>query len=75
MKTPSAHWREGSKWVGQGRVVTVHMWNKYPGWLYIQCKLQVLLFLFNYRREKGLKHTIMWTPKSLKRGQTVFNNQ
>ena len=74
-KTPSDHWRGGSKWVGEARVVTVHMWNKCPGWLYIQCKLQVLLFLFNYRRQKGLKHTIMWTPKSLKRGQTVFNNQ
>ena len=29
-KTPSDHWRGGSKWVG-GRVVTVHMWNKCPG--------------------------------------------
>ena len=27
-KTPSDHWR---KWVGEGRVVTVHMWNKCPG--------------------------------------------
>ena len=74
-KTPADHWRGGSKWVGEGRVVTVHKWNKCPGWLYTQCKLQLLLFLFNYRRKKGLKHTIMWTPKSLKRGQTVFNNQ
>ena len=27
-KTPSDHWRGGSKWVGEGRVVTVRMWNK-----------------------------------------------
>ena len=30
-KTPSDHWRGGLKWVGEGRVETVHMWNKCPG--------------------------------------------
>ena len=30
-KTPSDHWRGGSKRVEEGRVVTVDMWNKCPG--------------------------------------------
>ena len=29
-KTPLDHWRGGSKWVGEARVVTVYMWNKCP---------------------------------------------
>ena len=71
-KTPSYQWRGGSKWVGEGRVVTVHMWNKCSGFALatftLNSKCFCFFFLFNNRRKKGLKHTIMWTPKSLKTG-------
>ena len=74
-KTPSYQWRGGSKWVGEGRVLTVQMWNKCSSFAVATfTKCFCFFFLFINRRKTGLKHTIMCAPKSLKTGQTVFSS-